>query len=725
MARIDALRVCAAIASYVLLFGFLLAYSLGFNLSLFIEGGDTLAPLDPFLFVEKGFYVWEDSVLGRLNVLALIQSVYSLPLALFYLVLPSSLAHFAYWLLLFSFMPSSFFLLAFYLTRRFTISFYGGILYSLNLYTAIIHHTPVYHMLYLQGATPLLLLLAIRYLESRRLLTWHALAYSILYVPLLRVINMYLVYLMFIPVYSYIVLRYYKGRRLPPAGLLKKLAAMAVLVLVASMPYLIVAWVMLSQNVPGSTLNIEYSRRSVESSAIHATLVNVVRSAVTYGWVKQLPETPGLQGFESARIYNSDPLLTLATFYPIILLSLLVVAVRARGGHARFIALSLGVMTVLLFFMKMVNPPLGSVNRFLYDNVPFFLVLFRSAWKYLQVPYLLVLALTVVAGLRYAQERLGKTVFKTTMIIIAALHLVYIYPAVLASSKLVNSAWIVDVPQDYLEVSGFLNSRDEPFRVMPLPQSMHPTGYLVYTWGYGGPDLLYTLLYKPMIDKYHNPVLPNWTLGLVGKLERLSYSDIDSLVSELRLLNVKYVIVRKSVDTENRYIRAWGDPREYASYLESRPDISKVMETENFIVYELSSYCPRIWAVSLESWESQDGGPQRPPDQCGYGSPGNTRSVEKLNPTTWRVRVDVSEPSIIVFAEAFDPLWEATVYAGGTIVDRIGSTMVYGALNGFKINHTGSITLEIRYKPQKLFIASIIASVLILTSLALYPVLRR
>ncbi len=76
---------------------------------------------------------------------------------------------------------------------------------------------------------------------------------------------------------------------------------------------------------------------------------------------------------------------------------------------------------------------------------------------------------------------------------------------------------------------------------------------------------------------------------------------------------------------------------------------------------------------------------------------------EKINPTLWEVYVNASKPFLLVFAEAYDPLWEAKIYKDGRLVERVRSIPVYGVINGFWVNQTGNLTIAIRYIPQDWF----------------------
>ncbi|MCS7385817.1 MAG: hypothetical protein NDF55_03615 [archaeon GB-1867-005] len=76
---------------------------------------------------------------------------------------------------------------------------------------------------------------------------------------------------------------------------------------------------------------------------------------------------------------------------------------------------------------------------------------------------------------------------------------------------------------------------------------------------------------------------------------------------------------------------------------------------------------------------------------------------ERIDPTMWKVKVIAKKPFMLVFAEAYDPLWEAMVYRDGELLEGVRSIPVYGVINGFWINETGDLTIVIRYVPQDWF----------------------
>ena len=90
--------------------------------------------------------------------------------------------------------------------------------------------------------------------------------------------------------------------------------------------------------------------------------------------------------------------------------------------------------------------------------------------------------------------------------------------------------------------------------------------------------------------------------------------------------------------------------------------------------------------------------------------PAEVVSFEKVDPTLWRVEVDAKKPFMLSFAEAYDPLWEARIYKDGELIDKVKSIPLYSVINGFWIDETGRLTIEIRYLPQDWFELGIIIS---------------
>ena len=88
---------------------------------------------------------------------------------------------------------------------------------------------------------------------------------------------------------------------------------------------------------------------------------------------------------------------------------------------------------------------------------------------------------------------------------------------------------------------------------------------------------------------------------------------------------------------------------------------------------------------------------------------------EKVSPTLWMVSMNISQPSMLVFTESYDPLWVAHLNS-----KKIQSISLYGVINGFWINHTGHLEITIEYEPQRWFYIGSAISLTTLIACAIY-----
>ena len=85
-------------------------------------------------------------------------------------------------------------------------------------------------------------------------------------------------------------------------------------------------------------------------------------------------------------------------------------------------------------------------------------------------------------------------------------------------------------------------------------------------------------------------------------------------------------------------------------------------------------------------------------------TPAEVINYTKINPTKYEVKVNASKPFMLSFAEAYDPLWEARVYKADKKSEVVKSIPLYSVINGFWVEETGDLEIEIRYKPQEWFV---------------------
>lgn len=98
-----------------------------------------------------------------------------------------------------------------------------------------------------------------------------------------------------------------------------------------------------------------------------------------------------------------------------------------------------------------------------------------------------------------------------------------------------------------------------------------------------------------------------------------------------------------------------------------------------------------------------------------FNAGGKTAEInyKKINPAFWKTSVKNEKPFMLSFAESYDSLWEAVIYKDGKLVERIKAVPLYGIINGFWIDKTGDLEIEIKFKPQYWFEIGILPSGLV------------
>ncbi len=78
-------------------------------------------------------------------------------------------------------------------------------------------------------------------------------------------------------------------------------------------------------------------------------------------------------------------------------------------------------------------------------------------------------------------------------------------------------------------------------------------------------------------------------------------------------------------------------------------------------------------------------------------------TYERVDGTLWTAKVNNTKPFMLSFANVYDPLWEAKIYKDNIYIDTVEPIPLYSVINGFWINNTGNLLIEIRFKPQDWF----------------------
>jgi len=100
--------------------------------------------------------------------------------------------------------------------------------------------------------------------------------------------------------------------------------------------------------------------------------------------------------------------------------------------------------------------------------------------------------------------------------------------------------------------------------------------------------------------------------------------------------------------------------------------------------------------------------------------PASVLSFARKSPTRWNALVNASRPFLLGFAEAYQPGWEARIIEHGNVVETIKPVQLYGVMNGYWINRTGNLEIEMRYQPQDMFETGLYATFATLAACAAY-----
>ncbi|OLD03489.1 MAG: hypothetical protein AUJ07_06310 [Crenarchaeota archaeon 13_1_40CM_3_53_5] len=73
----------------------------------------------------------------------------------------------------------------------------------------------------------------------------------------------------------------------------------------------------------------------------------------------------------------------------------------------------------------------------------------------------------------------------------------------------------------------------------------------------------------------------------------------------------------------------------------------------------------------------------------------NVTSYQSTSGVELRVTAEASSPFVLVLTEPYDRLW--TAYVGN---DEVKPTPIYGLVNGFLVNQTGTVNIRIYYTLQ-------------------------
>ena len=298
-------------------------------------------------------------------------------------------------------------------------------------------------------------------------------------------------------------------------------------------------------------------------------------------------------------LYSSHAVLTVLLFVPFLLAS---TALLFKNEKRKFNAYLMLIILVFIFLAKGLHEPLGSVNLFLYNYVPY-MNMFREPISKFTLIMISFLALLV----GYSTEKIAKTLkrnivsklFITTVILIFIISAFPIVtnPIETKTEEIPYSSY-VKIPQYWYEANDWLNNKTGDYRILVTPLDDY---YQVpYSWGYYGADsFLERFIQNPIINPsyaFSYAVNPN-TIMLMNQLrDAIKYNGTDEFETIMKLLNVKYILQRNDLDYEYMAStnRDMMNPEKMRNFLSNQRNITLDKTIEELDIYEYTQAQPYV-----------------------------------------------------------------------------------------------------------------------------------
>lgn len=464
--------------------------------------------------------------------------------------------------------------------------------------------------------------------------------------------------------------------------------------------------------------------------------------------------------------YFSDSLINLKKYLIlisiIILIPLLTFAKGITNRRNEIIIFSYSMLLILAYLFAQGGNELSPIKSYylnLIKNSNFFGT-FRNNYKFVSIiafvysillPFLYLKIRNILINNKYLSE----TEDVLPKILIAIIILSFSYPFWMIN---LYNHYHTGIPQETLEVSNFLNAqlKEDYGKIMIFPG----TWLSYYDWAYyftQRPIFLSTINEREsIIFRYGGEPPLSWS----GKnlVDNFLYKGFFNISSEtLSDLGIKYILLDKTLNTT----LGGGVPTANISELENNMEhrFTKTYANNKYVLFKINSNMDNLFFIPLNARyinKSDDEllnylynlrlkdvvltnthltyMPQLETDVASfYGTskpsnysdlslehPQKIINVQKINPIKYNLRINTTEPFMLVFVGAYDPLW--TSYINGK---EYKSIPLYSVINGFWIEETGNLKVTVEYKPQRWFYYGLSISVVAMIYLIILLIKNR
>lgn len=301
----------------------------------------------------------------------------------------------------------------------------------------------------------------------------------------------------------------------------------------------------------------------------------IFRSGAFFNWY----QTIGKDRFIPYTFYFKETF-NLFLSFSITVFSLISILLFRRKSYFKIVIILLIFYLFGILLINGLNSPFGSVNKFLFEHIPFF-SMFRQAYTKIGLINQFILSLLLMFTFSYFYKN-PKSYKKSLYISAAVLSLIFLnaWPLIKESPmKTIYSEPILSLPDDILRGVDYINDIDNDQSIIIVPSSNYP----LYDFGYLGANFYPYLINKRLIRSgASNPIL-NDSINEI--YDNLSLGEFQT--EKLLENNIGYVLYQKSID------RKW-NPFRKTNLVDERifignKNLNQLINSENLSLYKINS----------------------------------------------------------------------------------------------------------------------------------------
>ncbi len=406
----------------------------------------------------------------------------------------------------------------------------------------------------------------------------------------------------------------------------------------------------------------------------------------------------------------------------------------------------LGILLIMLaFLVKGIHSPFGDIYLTIFNKYTIFQA-FRDPYSKFGFFYTFFYSalfgagiFTILIYIKGKNARIKKIIILLITLLILGL---YTWPsftgAVIPTMQKIRPSAQIEIPLEYYQVAEYLmyNNVDNQYKIIELPFQNSPLQSSLWSGGYKGyvgfPIIRY-MTFLPIISNtageiQYDSVYRNFFHVIEN--EKLSPLGISNL---LRASNVKYIIVHE--DTNPFFEPSTKSYVEIEKKLESDTGIKLLSQSGSLKLYEVKEPLPLIYVTSQLIIIKNDSNIEpflaNVFNNTSYPKVTTADKIfqlepiksdkegvvkyERMSPVHYKVNIkNTTQQFYLIFNNFFDRGWKTyTIENGKEIqIPKENHFIANGFANGWYINRTGDLELDIYYEPQKYYEIGIAISIL-------------